>query len=190
MTIEGATMPAFNQGKNLMYTDFHPVRENIADDKLMVKGDTGSVTYDVVTPADMTRINILTHYRAYGRAGWDVQVSYDGGKSFKSVSKLTGPVKAIGNYTVLSDIPAGTKAAKVRWVGTGGNSGLMIFNLRIDADYKLPGAGFRPVKVTYQWTEAGVSKSDEHVAKSASETYTIHCDLKPTMKSLIVELAK
>jgi len=157
----------------------------------MVKGETGSITYDVNTPCDMTRMNILTHYRARDkRGGWDVQVSYDGGKTFNSVSKAMGPTAAAGNYIEIKDIPAGTKSAKVRWSGTSGGNALMMFNLRIDADYKLPGAGFRPVKVTYLWDEAGASKSDEHIAKSASEKYTIHCDNKPTMKSLIVELAK
>jgi hypothetical protein len=191
VTIEGATSKEFNKGKNLMYTDFHPVLEGIDPEKLLVTGEKGSVTFDVKTPGEMTRMNILTHYRARSKNGsWDVQVSTDGGKSFRSVSKAVGPERATGNYVVVDDIPGGTKAAKVRFVGETGGDALMIFNLRIDADYKLPGAGFAPVQVTYNWEEKGQPKNDVHVARSASEAYTIHCAAKPVMKSIVVELAK
>ena len=77
----------------------------------------------------------------------------------------------------------------VRWVGTTGYNATMIFNHRIDADYQLAQAGFRPVKITYLWDEDGVSKKDEHVARQPAETYQIHCAGKPVMKSIILELA-
>jgi hypothetical protein len=95
----------------------------------------------------------------------------------------------MGNYVVINDIPAATQSAKVRWLGQSGADALVIFNLRIDADYKLPNAGFRPVKVTYRWDENGVEKTDVHVATSPQETYKIHCDAKPTMKSIVLQLA-
>jgi hypothetical protein len=191
VTIEGATGKSFNKGRNLMYTDFHPVLENIADDQLMVNGEKGSVTFDVATPGEMTRMNILTHYRARSKKGsWDVQVSTDGGQNYRSVGKAEGPTAATGKYFVVSDIPGGTKSAKVRLLGEAGGNALMMFNLRIDADYKLPGAGFAPVKVTYNWEEEGKPKSDVRVVKSASETYKITCAGKPVMKSVVVELAK
>ena len=139
----------------------------------------------------MTRMNILTHYRARGKnSGWDVEVSYDDGKTFKSVTKAEGPTVFNGNYIVLADIPAGTKSAKVRWSGYGGSNGVMIFNKRIDADYKLPDAGFRPVKVTYEYEEAGAAKTNEFIAKNPNETYKINCAIKPTMKSITMELAE
>ena len=37
-------------------------------------------------------------------------------------------------------------------------------NARIDADYKEPAGGFRPVQVTYVWEEGGLEKKDVHVA--------------------------
>jgi len=191
ITIEGATAREFNKGKNLMYTDFHPQVEGIAPDKLLVTGPTGSVTFDINTPGDMTRMNVLSHYRARSPKGsWDVQVSYDAGKSYRSVSKMRGPTAAMGSYVVLKDIPPGKKAAKVRFLGESAGDATMLFNLRIDADYKLPGAGFAPVKVTYLWDEKGAEKTDVHIATSANETYTIHCATKPTMESILLELAK
>ena len=50
-----------------------------------------------------------------------------------------------------------------------------MFGLRIDADYREPAGGFRPVKITYAWEEGGKPKSDVHVARSPQDTYTITC---------------
>ena len=44
--------------------------------------------------------------------------------------------------------------------------------------------------VKYVWEEDGALKTDQHVARSADETYTINCKSTPTMKSLMLELAK
>jgi hypothetical protein len=65
-----------------------------------------------------------------------------------------------------------------------------LFDLRIDADYREPRGGFRPVMVTYVWEEGGQEKRDVHVAKAAAETYTITCGAKPLMKSIVLELAE
>jgi hypothetical protein len=65
-----------------------------------------------------------------------------------------------------------------------------MFSFRIDADYKEPHGGFRPVRVTYLWEEGGLEKQDVHVAKKPDETYQITCESTPVMKSLILELAE
>ncbi|MFB3890777.1 MAG: hypothetical protein ACE15C_02010 [Phycisphaerae bacterium] len=193
ITVEGASFPT--NGKQLNFMDFHPVVSGLADPTKnilvdMAKG-TAELTYTVDTPGDMTRMTIMTHYRARAaKGGWDVQVSYDGGKTFKSVAKCDGPTAFHGVFTEVKDVPAGTKSAQVKWIGTAANNATMIFNHRIDADYKLPNSGFRPVKVTYLWEEGGIEKKDEHVAKAANETYKIKCDAKPVMKSIIMELAE
>ena len=75
-----------------------------------------------------------------------------------------GPFRGNCKYVTFSEIPAGTKSALVRFSGTQGNT-CCIFDFRIDADYKEPAGGFRPVQVTYVWDEAGVEKKDVHVAK-------------------------
>jgi hypothetical protein len=46
------------------------------------------------------------------------------------------------------------------------------------------------VKVTYVWDENGAEKKDVHVAQKPEETYTINCAAKPTMKSIVMELAQ
>ena len=75
----------------------------------------------------------------------------------------------------------------MRYAGTQRNT-TCLFDFRIDADYREPRGGFRPVRVTYAWQENGVEKRDVHVARRPEERYTIRCAARPVMKSLTVEL--
>lgn len=154
------------------------------------KGRSGSVTFPIHTPGDIARVRIHTFYRARdAKDAWDVQVSFDGGKTFRTIDRLTGPCKMMGKAVVATDVPRGTRDALVRYTGTQVNTAVVL-NFRIDADYVEPDGGFRPVKVTYVWDENGTEKRNEHIATKPAETYTIQCAAKPVMKSLIVELAR
>ena len=122
-------------------------------------------------------------------AGWDLQVSFDGGKTFRTVERFGTSVKRNARWVTFEDVPAGTRSALVRYAGTGkGNTAIL--NFRIDADYLEPNGGFRPVKVTYVWKENGEEKRDIHLAKVPNETYRITCERKPLMDNLTVELAE
>jgi hypothetical protein len=193
VTIEGSSDPA-SKGRQLVYTDFHPTTRNIQPAGLLMTDPTkrdGELAYTIRTPGDMTRLTISTHYRARdARGGWDVAVSFDGGKTFRKVSRCPGPAVFGGDYVEVKGAPPGTRSAVVRWSGTTGYNATAIFNHRIDADYQLPHGGFRPVRITYVWEEGGSQKRDEHVARAARETYTIHCGAKPLMKSIVLELAE
>ena len=193
VTIEGSSDLA-SKGRQLVYTDFHPTTRNIPAAGLLMIDPTkpdGQLAHTIQTPGDMTRLTISTHYRARDtRGGWDVAVSFDGGKTFKKVSRCAGPTVFAGDYVEVKDVPAGTRSAVVRWAGTTGWNATAIFNHRIDADYRLPHGGFRPVRITYVWEEGGTQKRDEHVARAAAETYAIHCDAKPLMRSMELQLAE
>jgi len=188
ITVEGSTDPK-NKGKQLFYTDFHPERKNIKDDLLVLAGPTGEVTFPIETPGEMTRIRIGVYYRARDKLdAWDVAVSFDGGKTFRSVGRCEGPTRNHGKYFVVPDVPPGTKAARVRFTGSQ-RTVAMIYQARIDADYLEPRGGFRPVKITYVWQEGTAERRHVHVATTPGETYRIFCGNKPLMKSLVVELA-
>jgi hypothetical protein len=190
ITVEGSTNPEA-KGKQLLYTDFHPTSEGLEGSAIRV-GSTGngSITFPIATPAEMVRLRFGCHYRARdAKDGWDMQVSFDGGKTFKTVDRAAGPFKGNCKYVTVSDIPAGTKEAVVKFSGQQRNT-TCIFDFRIDADYREPSGGFAPVKITYVWDEGGQEKRDVHVARKPDETYTIECAAKPTMKSLVVERAK
>ena len=191
ITIEGSAHPA-NKGKQLVLADFHPTVEGTMNinDSPQVKTGSGTLTFPIETPGDMTRIRFGLSGRVHDkRDKWTFQVSCDEGKTFKTAGTLQGPARFASQWVVFSDIPAGTRKALVRYAAEG-VAVAVAFNLRIDADYTEPHGGFRPVKVTYTWTENGQEKKDEHIAKSTEEAYTIKCDAKPTMKSIVLELAQ
>jgi hypothetical protein len=169
--------------------DYHPVLDGLKESTLRTDTGAGSATYAIETPGDMARVRMNMHYRARdAKDGYEVQMSFDDGKTFKKVEDYAGPSKASSKYFTCSDVPAGTKKALVKLIARQRNT-VCVFDMRIDADYKEPAGGFRPVKVTYVWEENGQEKRDVHVAKQASETYKIKCGTKPLMKSVIMELA-
>jgi hypothetical protein len=175
-------------GKNVCLNDFGPALKNVEPQFFRVNGSPAEVTIPVSAPADMVRLRFGGHFRARDKADkWDVAVSFDGGKTYKSVDSYVGPTQGRCKFTTVSDIPAGTKAAVIRWSGEQRNT-TCLFSARIDADYKTPAGGFRPVKVTYVWEEGGIERKDVHVAKKPDETYQIRCESNPQMKSLVLEL--
>ena len=147
-----------------------------------------SIAFPIETPGDIARLRVHCNYRASNKdEAWIIEASFDDGGSWKSIGRAEGPTRNDARTFELSAVPAGTRKALVRLRGTQTGS-LVLFSIRIDADYKEPG-GFRPVKVTFAWSEAGVEKTHVHVARSPRETYTITCAEKPVMKSISLELA-
>jgi hypothetical protein len=189
ITIEGSTSPKA-KGKQLLWTDFHPRVEGIGTSPVCLQGGKGQITFPVATPGDMTRLRFGCHYRARDKAdGWDLQVSFDEGKTWKTVDRAAGPVAGSCKYVTFADVPPKTRQAWVRFAGTQRNT-TCLFDCRIDADYKEPHGGFRPIRVTYQWEENGQPKQDVHVARQPRESYTITCAAKPAMKAITLEWAE
>jgi hypothetical protein len=177
------------KGKNLTLADFHPTIEGFKQKTLFLAGAKGSVTIPVATPGDITRIRVGAHYRARGAKDvFDVEASFDEGKTWRAIGKLEGPTPGNSKYFVFAGVPTGARAALVRLSGKQANT-LGVFDLRVDADYVEPHGGVAPVKVTYVWEEGGVEKRDVHVSKGAEEAYTITCAAKPVLKQLVVERA-
>ena len=81
-----------DKGRNLFYKAFHPeLTGDIRTDGMRVESK-GAVTFPIATPGDMTRIRCNAFWRARDkRDGYDVEVSYDGGQTFRPVLRLGGP---------------------------------------------------------------------------------------------------
>lgn len=188
ITIEGST-DLSHRGKQLVYTDFHARAMGLGPPNLFIdRSGAGEVTFPVETPGDLARLRFGAHYRARdARDGWDYQVSFDGGKSFRTAARAAGPTPGSCRYIAFEEVPAGTRKALVRFSGTSRNA-TGIFNFRIDADYLEPGGGFRPVKVTYRWEEEGRPREHVHVARKPEESYVIACEARPVMGSIVLEL--
>src|SRR5947209_8418525 len=149
-----------------------------------------TISFPITTPGDLARLRFGAHYCAYGAEdSLDYQVSFDRGASWKTVEHAAGPTRGNCRYVVYADVPAGAREALVRFAGTCRNT-MGILNFRIDADYREPFGGFRPVKITYAWEEDGQAKQDVHVARTPEEAYMIRCPAKPMMKSIALELAE
>lgn len=189
VTIEGSTNPK-NKARQLITEDFHPQLDGVDPLLTRLKGGTGEITFPVETPGDMRRVRFGCFYRARdARDAWDLQVSFDGGKTFRTVGTAGGPKVFFAKWVTVEDVPAGTRKALVRYAGRQRNTACL-FNIRIDADYAEPHGGFRPVKVTYLWEEGGLDKAHVHVARKPAETYEITCPSTPEMKGFTVELAE
>ena len=191
VTLEGNMNPAAAQGKQVAHTDYKPEITGLKTEVLLV-GETGKgeAVYTAATPGDLVRVRLNAHYRARdAKDGYEVLLSFDGGASWKKAGDLAGPTAASSNYIVFTDVLAGVREARVKLAGRQRNT-TCLFDLRIDADYREPRGGFRPVKVTYVWEEGGQEKRDARVCKTAAETYAITCGAKPLMKSLVLELAE
>ena len=192
ITIEGAMEPS-SRGKQLLFGDFHPKLDGYAPDAFPRGEGEKSITFPVKTPGDIARLRISDFFLSSGKDSvYVIEASFDDGKTWKTVDQPEAPTlprNFVGRYVIVSDIPAGTRSALVRYRGTGRNT-LAMCNARIDADYREPAGGFRPVRVTYVWEEGGLEKKDVHVARGPEESYTITCDSAPLMRSLIVELIR
>ena len=188
ITVEPSTK-AVNKDKQLIAADFHPTKENVDGPMLSVKGPTGWVEFPIATPAPMHRLRIFAFYCARGDGdSWTASVSFDAGKTYRDLGKFDVPHRFMDKQITVSDIPANTTSALIRFTGTQ-KTATLLYNLRLDADYNEPHGTFRPVKITYNWSENGVEKTHTHIAKSPSETWKITCPTKPLLKSYTVELA-
>jgi len=192
ITYEGQMNPDdAKKTKVLSHLDYHPVLNGLNPVCLTTETGRGDATYTLDTPNDMTRIRMNLHWRARdlkGKDGYEVQLSFDGGKTFKKVEDYGVAQPASNKYVTLGDIPPLTKQAQVKLIVRQRNTSC-VFDMRMDADYKDPYGGFRPVKITYVWEENKETKQDVHVVKEAQETYTIKCGPKPLMKTISLELA-
>src|SRR5207249_3719013 len=99
---------------------FHPAVDGFGPPHLFVgPAGKGTVTFPVSTPGDMVRLRFGAHYRARdARDGLDYQVSFDGGKTWATAGRAAGPTAGDCKYVTFDAVPAGARAALVRYAGT------------------------------------------------------------------------
>jgi hypothetical protein len=189
ISVEGSHYAA-QKGKQVLITDFKPTPNSMTlTDSMIVQGPKGDVTFPIEAPGDITRVRFGLSGRVNDKTdSWSFDVSYDQGKTWKTVDRLAGPARFASKFVTASDVPPGTRKVLVRYSGQQ-TTVAMIFNQRIDVDYREPQGGFAPVRITYVWDEGGKEKQDVRVVAKPSEVYKITCGAKPTMKSVILELA-
>ena len=189
VTVEGSHR-AGNRDRQVLITDFHPSTNGISLlDDIVVQGPKGDVTFPVETPGDITRVRFGLSGRVNDKTdAWNLEVSFDDGKSYQTVDRMKGPARFASKWVTASPVPPGKRKVLVRYLGEK-TTVSMIFNLRIDVDYKEPQGGSAPVRITYVWEESGQEKQDVHVASTPAEVYKIRCGTAPRMKSIALERA-
>ena len=105
------------------------------------KGKEGRITFPIETPGDMTRLRFGCFYRARdAKDRWDLQVSFDEGKTFRSVGRAEGPKVFGAAWVTVADVPPGTRKALVRYAGQQRDGGL---HLQLAHRRRLPRAARR-----------------------------------------------
>jgi len=189
VTVEANTLKN-HAGKQAEYTEFKSELAGLDGAPLRVAGAEGSLTVPVQTPGDMVRLRANFHVGTWSpNEKWELQYSFDGGKTFNSAGSFACPDRGRNYYAVISAVPKGVREAKVRFAGHK-SSETCLWSFRVDADYVEPHGGFAPVKVTYTWSENGADKQQVFVAQKPDEIWKVSCAAKPVMKSIVMELGE
>ena len=117
-TIEGNTRTVHPHILNVR--EFHPEMVGVVSNQygLIMTAGNGSVTFPIETPGDLTRLRFGCHYRARSaKDGWNLDVSWDEGRSWQTIDRAAGPVVGSCKYVSPDKIPEGKTKALVRYTG-------------------------------------------------------------------------
>jgi hypothetical protein len=163
---------------------------DVRDDGCWWKGGTGTMTVPVDAPGDIAALRFSLQGRARSeKDAIRVQVSFDGGKSWREAAVFAGPTAGRTDVYRLADVPAGSRKALVRYEMKGNNTA-GILSFRIDADYRDPLASetSRPFRVMHRWKEAGKEKSHTETVTRLPARYRIEAGADPEMVAVRVEM--
>lgn len=162
---------------------------NVVDSVCWWKGGVGAMTVPIETPGPMVAASFSAQYRARGdRDVVKVRASYDGGKTWDEVAKLTGPTPGKSGYHRFTP-KAGSTKALLRFEMTGNNTvGLLSF--RVDATYIDPRGSkqVEPFFVTHRWKENGKAMEKRMKIEKLPLQYRIDTAAEPEMVSVTYEM--
>jgi hypothetical protein len=182
--------PKFNKNETAAGMGIKTDNLDLRYDAYWWKGGIGAMIVPVETPGDMVAVRFGVHGRARGTKDViKMQVSFDGGKTWKEAAQIKGPTQGRTEYFRYARIPAGTRSALLRYQLTGNNT-VGILSFRVDADYKDPLAqgAPRPFDVIYRWKENGKEKTERFMVKKLPFKYGITTKADPEMVSVTSEM--
>jgi hypothetical protein len=159
------------------------------------------VVFRMDAPGEITRV----HYggRLYNRAAKghiDFLHSFDGGKTWSKSYSLTEtkPPWDVIHFETVSAIPAGTRSVLFKYLlnaSAAGSGACSLYAVRMETNYKPADAGFKPVEVTFNWSERQadyslVERSHTQLITSLPARYTLNVGGAdhPAVNSLRVNL--
>ncbi|MBA2481319.1 MAG: hypothetical protein H0V44_11715 [Planctomycetes bacterium] len=157
-------------------------------------------TYRIDAPADITRITYGGRfYNRVAKSHIDLRYSVDGGKTWTqswTISDIAEPYDVIHYETVA--MPAGVRSVLLKYVmnsPAAGPSACSIYAVRMEADHAPVDASFRPMEVSFEWSEMQKDRSlkkrhHTQLVEKIPATYSIDVggDDHPVMESMSVGL--
>jgi len=172
-----------NETSHTMGTTFENLK--VDDGSCWWTGGVGSMSQRVEVPGDLVALRLSAQVRA--RDAKDVitvRARGDGGTTWREVGRISGPTQGTTRAFRLGDWPAGTRSVLIRFEMTGRNTAGLL-SVRIDADYRDPGAtAFRPFNVTHRWTQGSRGRTKVQEITRLPQRYPIDVDGDPDLVSV------
>jgi hypothetical protein len=159
------------------------------------------VVFRVETPEDITQINYGGRfYNRAPKSHIDLLHSFDDGKTWVesySLDKI-GPPWDVIHYEKVADIPAGTRSVLFKYLlnsSSAGTDACSIYSVRMEVNHKSKAARFKPVEVTFNWSQVQkdyslIERSHTELVEKVPYKYTINVggEDHPVMNWLRVNL--
>ncbi|MEN6345034.1 MAG: hypothetical protein ABFE16_06975 [Armatimonadia bacterium] len=117
------------------------------------------VVFRVDAPADITRVTYGGRfYNRAPRSHVDLLHSFDGGETWTKTYSLTDtkPPWDVLRYETVEPVPAGTRSVLFKYLLNSSAAGpecCSLYSVRMEVNHKVADPGFKPLEVTFNWSE-------------------------------------
>jgi hypothetical protein len=159
------------------------------------------VVFKIDTPGDVTAVTYGGRfYNRAPRSRIELLHSFDGGQTWQTSYSLTKtePPWDVIHYETIADVPVGCRSVLFKYLlnsSAAGKDACSLYSVRMEAKYKPANTAFRPLEVTFNWSEIQpdyslVERSHTQLVTSVPFTYPIHVGGAdhPVVNSLRVSL--
>ena len=141
--------------------------------------------FRIDAPTDITRVTYGGRfYNRAPKSHIDLLHSFDGGKTWAKTWSLTDtkPPWDVIHYEKVEQVPAGTKSVMMKYLwnsSAAGTDACSIYAVRMEANHKPVDATFKPLEVTFHWSERQkdyslVERSHTQIVEKVPFRYTIN----------------
>jgi hypothetical protein len=191
--------PYVVEQKNLTTRREHPGYQGVMH--AAQAGEEAYVVFRVDAPTDITKVNYGGRfYNRAPKSHIDLLHSFDGGRTWQknwTLGQTEPPWDAL-HYETVTDIPAGTRSVLFKYLlnsPEAGSDACSLYGVRMEVNHKPQVATFRPIEVTFNWSEVQsdyslVERSHTQRVEQVPCRYTIHVGGAdhPVVNSLRVNL--
>jgi hypothetical protein len=191
--------PYVVEQKNMTAKRQHPGYQGVMH--AVKAGEEAYVVFRVDAPTDITRVNYGGRfYNRAPKSHIDLRHSFDGGRTWQTTWTLDRiePPWDVLHYETVTGIPAGTRSVLFKYLLNSSEAGpdaCSLYGVRMEVNHKLRAATFRPIEVTFNWSEVQsdyslVERNHTRLVEQMPCRYTIHVGGAdhPVMNSLRVNL--